>query len=119
MSIYLRIALIVVSVFTSLWIIYKIRKSDVLLNDAVFWVSFSFILIILGVFPAVLNVLINLFGIQSPSNLVFLIIIFFLILKVFLLSMRISKMEYKITEFAQKYSIDKNETLQNKKTEKE
>lgn len=97
MSVTLRILLLVAALFTAGWILYKIRKLKVKMEDAIFWVIFAGILCILGLFPQVTYWMTDLIGILSPANLIFLIIIFLLMEKVFTLSIIVSQLEEKIT----------------------
>ena len=67
------------------------------MEDAIFWVIFAGILCILGLFPQVTYWMTDLIGIMSPANLIFLIVIFLLMEKVFTLSIIVSQLEEKIT----------------------
>ena len=51
MTLTLRILLILSSVLASCTVIRRIRKSKMQIDDAVFWVLFSLVLIVLAVFP--------------------------------------------------------------------
>ena len=53
MSVSLRILLIVAAVITVIWILKKIRKSKVKMEDAIFWLVFSGVLLVLAVFPQI------------------------------------------------------------------
>ena len=105
MSTILRILLIIAASFTAYWILSRIRKHKVKLEDAIFWVCFAFVLVIIGVFPQILYWLANLLGIMSPANLVFLVIIFLLIAKVFVLAIKNSQLEDKIEVLAAEVAL--------------
>ena len=96
MSDTLKALLIVASIVTVGWILRKIRKNKVKMEDAIFWVFFAAILLVLAIFPEVSYELCRIFGIMSPSNLVFLVIIFLLVEKIFTLSIIVSQLEDKI-----------------------
>ena len=96
MSATLKVLLIVASVVTVGWILRKIRKNKVKMEDAIFWIFFAAILLILAIFPEISYKLCQIFGIMSPSNLVFLVIIFLLVEKNFTLSIIVSQLEDKI-----------------------
>ena len=106
MSAVLRLILILASVITMGVALRKIRKAKMSINDAVFWVVFGLMLIILAVFPQVVYRLADLIGIQSPANLLFLVIIFLLIIKVFSMSVSISRLEEKLTDLASQKALD-------------
>lgn len=97
MSTTLRVLLLFSAVFTAGWILYKIRKLKVKMEDAIFWVVFAAILCILGLFPQITYWMTDMIGIMSPANLIFLVIIFLLIEKIFTLSIIVSQLEEKVT----------------------
>ena len=93
----LRLLLLFAALLTAGWILYKIRKLTVKMEDAIFWMIFAGILCILGLFPHVTYWLTDRLGIMSPANLIFLVIIFLLLEKVFTLSIIVSQLEEKVT----------------------
>ncbi|MBP5181290.1 MAG: DUF2304 domain-containing protein [Clostridiales bacterium] len=101
----LRVLLIIAAVFTAYWILSRIRKHKVKLEDAIFWVCFAFVLVIIGIFPHILYWMSGIVGIMSPANLVFLVIIFLLIAKVFMLSIKNSQLEDKIEVLAAEVAL--------------
>ena len=123
MSDTLRVLLFFAALATGGWILWKIRKLQVKMQDAIFWMIFAVILCVLGVFPEACYWLTERLGIMSPANLIFLVIIFLLMEKVFTLSIIVSQLEEKISvlsaevalrsEAAEK-RLDKEEKLLNK-----
>lgn len=105
MSTILRVLLIIASICLMCWILHKIKKFKVKMESAIYWIIFSFGLLILAVFPQVSFYLSDLFGVMSPSNLVFLVIIFALLIKVFTLSTAVSQLEEKITVLAAEIAV--------------
>lgn len=97
MSGIMRILLVLVSIGTTWWILHKIRKSKVKMEDAIFWMFFSGLLLILAIFPQLSFYLSDLLGIDSPANLVFLMIICLLLEKIFTLSIVVSQLEEKVS----------------------
>ena len=97
MSVALRVILLIAAVISAWWILLKIRKCKVKMEDAIFWVCFAVILLVMGVFPNFTYWLTRVLGMQSPANLIFLIIIFLLLEKVFTLSIITSQLEDKVT----------------------
>ena len=92
MSAELRVILLMAAIFSAWWILLKIRKCKVKMEDAIFWVCFAVILLIMGIFPEVTYWLTGIFHMQSPANLIFLILE-----KVFTLSIITSQLEDKVT----------------------
>lgn len=97
MSMILRMLLLIAAVVTVFWILHKIRKFKVKMEDAIFWMVFAVILLILGAFPELSYALTDMLGMVSPANLIFLVIIFLLLEKVFTLSILVSQLEEKVS----------------------
>ncbi len=108
MSVTLRIVLIVMSILTSIYVLVQIRKSQLKIEEASFWFFFSAILILMGLFPQIVNFGAKIFGVQAPVNFVFLGIIFILIIRLFHLNVKLSQLENKVENLTQRYSIDEN-----------
>ena len=131
MSDTLRILLVFAALTTGGWIVYKIRKLQVKMQDAIFWVVFAVILFILGIFPQAGFWLTERLGIMSPANLIFLVIIFLLMEKVFTLSIIVSQLEEKISILSAEIAlrsnamekrmekVEKDEEKENRKNEKD
>ena len=96
MSITLRILLVAAALVTATWILRKISKLKVKMEDAIFWIVFAGILCVLAIFPDLCYWLTGALGMMSPANLIFLVVIFLLIEKVFTLSIIVSQLEEKI-----------------------
>lgn len=111
MSFILRILLITTSICTSFIILKRIQKSKLRIDDAIFWVLFSIALVILAIFPNILYFLSDITKVNSPVNLLFLIIIGILIMKIFSMSITISNLETKINTVIQNRALEKNKDL--------
>ena len=107
MTLTLRALLIIVSILATTGVIGRIRKAKMQIEDAVFWVLFSFLLILLAVVPRVLYFFTELLGMQSPANLLFLVIIGLLLMKVFSMSIKLSLLEEKLKTLAQNEALEK------------
>lgn len=105
MSVLLRSVLLVAAAFSALWIIYRIRRAKVRLEDTLFWIGMSVILLILGVFPQVSYWAAGKLGIQTPSNFVFLVMICLLFEKVLTMSILHSQMEDKYVTMAAEMAL--------------
>ena len=105
MSDTLRILLFFAAIATSGWILYKIRKLQVKMQDAIFWVIFAGILFVLGIFPEACYWLTDKLGIMSPANLIFLVVIFLLMEKIFTLSLLVSQLEEKVSVLASEVAL--------------
>lgn len=105
MSTTLRILLLLASVVTAVWILWRVRKSKVKMEDAIFWICMAVVLFVMGTFTKVTFWLSGLLGIQSPANCVFIIIIALLIEKIFTLSIKLSQLEDKTEVLAAEVAL--------------
>lgn len=102
----LIITLIVASVITAIFVLRKIRKSQFKIGDSLYWLLFCLMLLVMSVFPSAVSFVSKLIGFESPSNFIFVAIIFLLLVKIFLLDVRVAKTEDKLTRLAQKNALD-------------
>lgn len=109
MTVLFRIILIVASTCTSIFMIKKIRQSKVQIEDAIFWIVFSGILLVMSIFQQIPDFLAKVLGIYSTVNFVFLFFIFILLVKIFYMTIKMSQMENKIKELAQKIALKEND----------
>lgn len=105
MSDNLRYLLLAAALITAVWILRKIRKTKVKMEDAIFWIVVAVLLAVLGLFPRLTYWATNKLGMISPANLIFLIVIFLLLEKVFTLSIIVSQLEDKITTLSAELAI--------------
>lgn len=101
----LRIILLIVAVITAVWILSRIRRLKVKMEDAIFWIIFAIVLLILGIFPSISYRLASALGVISPANLIFMIVIFLLVEKVFTMSILISQLEEKVTVLSSEIAL--------------
>jgi hypothetical protein len=106
MSINLRIALVIMAVITFTYIMRRIRKSQMRIEDSLYWIFVAVALLIAALFPQIPIWLSDLLHIQSPANFVYLSIIFMLLIHDFMLTLQVSKLENKTKDLAQRYAID-------------
>lgn len=109
MSISLRVILIIASVVTAICIFVKIRKSQVRIEDAVYWIITSILLVVISIVPGIAEFFSNLIGIMSPANFIFLCIIFILLIKVFSLSIRSSQLDNKLSSLVQRFALQQHD----------
>lgn len=109
MSSYLKILLIVISILTQFFVFRKIRKAQLQIEDAIFWLLVSAGLVFISIFPYSVIMISELIGIESPANFVFLSIIFILLIKVFIMSIKMSQLEHKLRTITQEIAITKKD----------
>ncbi len=117
MSLVLRIVLIVVAVLSCIFVLRKIRKSQMRIEDTLFWLVISFGILVLGIFPQIAYWLSDVIGIMSPVNFVFLVFVFLLLFKVFILTVQVSQQQEKLKTLAQNVAIYESQLI--KKEEKD
>lgn len=105
MSIELRVVLLFAAAFSIGWIITRIRKAKVRLEDTFFWVVMSVVLLVLGLFPGVSYWLSSMLGVISPANLVFFIMICLLFEKLLTMSIMHSQMQDKYVTMAAEMAL--------------
>lgn len=113
MTLTLRIVLIVASIFVVFYTIRKIRKSQLNIDDSVFWIGFSVMLLIMSIFPQVVTFFTQLLGIASPVNLVFLFVIFLIIIKLFKLAIDLSITKHRLNHLIQRIAIINHDVEKN------
>lgn len=106
-SIALRIILIVAAIGLMAFLLHSIKKSKMSIEDAMFWVAFSLLIVLMSIFPQIPSLLSDVIGFQSPVNFVFLFFIFILILRDFFSNRRISQLENRVKELTQQIAIDR------------
>lgn len=110
MSLTLRILLIVGSILAFLFILRKIRKCQLEINDSLFWFFFATILIIIAIFPQVIIYPAEWIGIDSPANLLFLVIIFVVFVKQFTMTVHIGTLKSKLRTLAQEEALQEKQS---------
>ena len=105
MSIVLRITLIVVSFLVLLFVLKKIRRTQLYIDDAIFWIVFSALLLVISIFPQLAVWASDLLGIQSPANFVFLFMIFVVLIKLFQISIELSVQKHRLNRLVQKLAL--------------
>lgn len=111
LNVKLQIILMVGCVFTYWYIIRKVKKSNVRIEDIVIWIIGVMVLFVFTLFPKLPFYLANILGFDSTVNIIFFLVIFFLFIMMFLLTIRLSQTQEKLKELAHKIAIDNSEVL--------
>ncbi len=121
MSVFLRIMLILVSVLVTFFVLKKIRKSQLNIDDSLYWILFATLLVIISIFPGIAIWASELMGFESPANFVFLAIIFLILIKLFGVSIDLSVQKHRLNHLVQKLALleFKNEEQKKKEEEKQ
>ncbi len=109
MTLIFRIVLIVVSLLSTCYILKKIRQSKLQIEYAIFWIVFAGVLVIISLFPWIVTLFTRLLGMQLPVNFVFMVFIFILLLKLFMMTIELSALENKVKDLTQELALAEKE----------
>lgn len=109
MSLVLRIALIIVSFLVVIFVLRKIRKTQLNIDDAIYWIIASVLLFLLSIFPQIAIWASELLGIESAANFVFLFMIFVVLIKLFNMAIDISVQKQRLNRLIQKLALTNKE----------
>ena len=109
MSTVLRVLLIVVSAIVVFFVLRKIRRAQLNIDDSIFWILFSVILLVISIFPQIAIWVSEKVGIESPANFVFLFMIFMVLVKLFQLAIDLSVLKHRLNRLAQKVSLNRHD----------
>lgn len=99
------IVLVAGALITLIFVIMKIRRSEIKTSDAIFWFFFVLCLLLLALFPQIAFVLSDVLGVESPANLVFLCIVAILLIKQFATSVEVAKLRDRVTYLVQEIAL--------------
>ena len=104
----LRIVLIAASILTTILIMRRIRQSKLQIEDSIFWIGFSSVLILFSLFPRIPDLLARMAGTYTTANFIYLAVIFLLIVKMFHMSIKMSQLETRVKELVQEMALEGN-----------
>lgn len=105
MAVQLRICMIVGIGLYFVFVVYFLRKKKLLLKYTLLWLLSGLFLGILVLIPDFLYAIVDMIGIQTPVNGLFIILIFFMLTIMISLTSIISKQSDKIRNLCQKMAI--------------
>lgn len=106
MSNILRLELIIFSLVFLIVVFKAVNKKKLWLQHSLVWILISCSMILIAIFPKIVTWLCGITGIETPSNLVYLMGIIALIIVTFLQSIIISSQANKIKTLIQMVSIE-------------
>ena len=122
MSYRVRVLIAIGGILVFAFIIYNIRKSKMVIGDSVFWFLFSLLLLIISISPELFFALARAMHVSSASNLAYLFMIAFLLIRIFQQDIKISQLTTKLQRMVQSLAIyeadHKEETTEKKESEK-
>ena len=112
----LQIVSAIILVIGLLIIVSMIKKRSLELKYALSWLAVIVLLILVDLFPPILNFLSYIFGIATPVNTLFVLGFCFALVLIFVLTVAVSKLSDKVRQLAQTVAL--NEDMIQKLTEK-
>jgi hypothetical protein len=105
----LQVIMITASLAFLIYIIFMVRKRRVELKYTLAWLFAGFFLLTSAVFPGLLGLISGLLNIVEPVNTLFLLVIFFLMLILFTLTIALSRSSSRVKTLTQEIGIIKLE----------
>ena len=105
MSLKTQIMVAVVIVAALVWIANMVRKQALDIRFALSWVTVGGVVVILDVFPGIMNYLVHLLGIELPVNMMFFFGFCFTLLLLFILTVKVSKQEEQLKRLTQELAL--------------
>lgn len=115
MTLLLQGMLIFFSLCYFCYTIYSIRKSSLNIDDSIFSICFSILLILMSLFPKVIMKIAVKLGFYSASNFVLVFIVFLLILQILKLQTKLSLVQEKLKTLNQAIALQENSRKESNK----
>ena len=109
LNIRLQVALVIICLAALVYLINRIRSRRLDTKYALPWLALDLLMLIMTLLPQGIVWLSRFLGILTPSNLVFLAALLFLLAIVFLMSRTISRLNNEVKELAQRIALDEAE----------
>lgn len=104
-----NLVFIILSIIVMLFIILSVKRSSLSVKESFYWFLSTLLMLILSIFPKIIDYFASLIGVSYPPSLLFVLCIVFLVLMVFRSSKKISNQNEKIRFLIQEVSILKKE----------
>lgn len=109
MNIKIQIIVAIFIIFALAIIVNMIRQKALELRYALAWIAVGIGVLILDIFPGMMEVLSKALGIASPINMLFFLGFCFSLIIIFVLTMVVSRMSIRIKELAQTMALYEKE----------
>ncbi|MGP1597918.1 DUF2304 domain-containing protein [Peptoanaerobacter stomatis] len=115
----LRVYVIILSAIFIIYLINMIRKNKINLKYILSWISISTGILIIALFPSILNLFSNFLGVKDPMNALYFLGFIFLIIVVFSLTVAQSRLSDKVKSLSQEIALNNYEKKINNKSRDE
>lgn len=109
MTLQLRIVLIILILLTFTLFVSQIKQKKLNLQYTLTWLALLFFVLLVTIFPELLNMLSSLMGVALPINMIFFMGFVFTLIIIYRLTIAISKQSEQIKELAQKLALMEKE----------
>lgn len=109
MTLQLRIVLIILILLTFTLFVSQIKQKKLKLQYTLTWLALLFFVLLVTIFPELLNMLSSLMGVALPINMIFFMGFVFTLIIIYRLTIAISKQSEQIKELAQKLALMEKE----------
>ena len=104
-----RIFLIICAVLLIAFVLRKIRKSQMQIEDSIFWFLFALSFVILALVPQIAFFVSSTLHFTSQSNMVFVYVIGILLIRELSATAKIAKLRNKVNTLTQEIALSKNQ----------
>lgn len=103
-----NIYFIIIALIAIIYVINIVKRGNFSIEESIFWVFGSIVVLILAIFPKIIDKIAVFIGIDYPPSLFFVLCILFLLFINFRNSRKIAIQQGKIIELAQQIALLKN-----------
>lgn len=107
MSLMLRVVLIALSLLFIVFVFCTVNRRKLQMRYSLIWLILSFCLLVVALFPQLVVWASRLAGVETPSNFIYLLGIFFLLVVAFSQTVNLSKQADRTKKLIQMISIEK------------
>ncbi len=105
MSLKIQVIVAVVIVLALCWIANMVRKEALSIRFALSWLTVGAVVLVLDLFPGIMDYLVHLLGIELPVNMMFFFGFCFTLFLLFTLTVKVSKQEEHIKRLTQEMAL--------------
>lgn len=105
MSLKIQVIVAVVVVLALLWIANMVRKEILDIRFALSWLTVGAVVLVLDLFPGMMDFLVHLLGIELPVNMMFFFGFCFTLLLLFILTVKVSKQGEQLKRLTQEVAL--------------
>ncbi len=116
MSLKIQVIVAAVIVLALLWIGNMVRREALDIKFALSWLTVGAAVLLMDLFPGIMNRLVHLLGIELPVNMMFFFGFCFTLLLLFTLTVKVSRQAEQIKRLAQEVALLEEKTAKDTKS---